>query len=41
VPENNPGALAFWRDAGFRETGQRDTPGHFKSPLLTLERQMS
>ena len=38
VAENNAPALAFWRRAGFRDTGQRDQQASFKAPLMVMER---
>ena len=41
VAENNPGALAFWRQAGFRDIGQRDRQAEFTAPLIVMERPLS
>jgi ribosomal protein S18 acetylase RimI-like enzyme len=41
VAENNRGAIAFWRQAGFRDTGQRDRQAEFIAPLVVMERPLS
>ena len=40
VTANNTPARAFWRHAGFRDTGQRDAQPGFIAPLIVLERPL-
>jgi len=41
VAENNGAALAFWRRAGFRDTGLREHPTDYTTPLAVLERPLT
>jgi GNAT superfamily N-acetyltransferase len=40
VAENNAGAAAFWRCAGFRATGLSEQNPEFTAPLLVMERPL-
>ena len=41
VAENNSAALAFWRRAGFRDTGLREHPADYTTPLAVLDRPLT
>jgi ribosomal protein S18 acetylase RimI-like enzyme len=41
VAENNLGAMAFWRQAGFREIGQHARQAGFSAPLSVMERPLT
>jgi GNAT superfamily N-acetyltransferase len=40
VAENNAGASAFWRHAGFRLTGLIEQHPDFTAPLVVMERPL-
>jgi ribosomal protein S18 acetylase RimI-like enzyme len=40
VAENNAGAIAFWRHAGFRSTGVREQRPDFTAALMVMERPL-